>query len=503
MRSSLTLPINERTQRIALALVCAAVGLASGALAVVVNPLFVLPLIPLAAGAVWATRTPERALWLLVAGIALLPRVASPVSIGFKPTVIDAALLLLLAAWVIGRTRHRAKASGPAFPGRVGYPLAALVFVAVAAFIAGIPNGPLTTLVLRRFGELILTLLSVYVMTGIFAAPGARQLAVRALILFGTLAALIGIALYVIPDDTAMRLLSALRPFGYPEGSGVLRYVLDDPANLQRATGLWIDPNAFGGFLLVAGAVALPQAFAARSALPRLVVLICLAAIGLALVLTVSRGAMIALGLVALLIGIVKYRRILPLIVAVLLVALALPQTRELIAHFADGFAARDLATQMRVGEYKDAFRLIERYPIFGVGFTDTPDVDLYIGVSNMYLLIAQQMGLVGLGVFVVTLFGFFAVGAQGMRAALRDATLAPVWLGAHGAVIGALMTGMVDHYFFNIDFHNSVMLFWIVFALALASSTTIADHDAAQSESPEEDRHRHGLRPHGQRDRA
>ena len=80
---------------------------------------------------------------------------------------------------------------------------------------------------------------------------------------------------------------------------------------------------------------------------------------------------------------------------------------------------------------------------------------------------IAQQMGLVGLGVFVVTLFGFFAVGAQGMRAALRDATLAPVWLGAHGAVIGALMTGMVDHYFFNIDFHNSVMLFWIVFALA------------------------------------
>jgi hypothetical protein len=186
MRSSLTLPINERTHRIALALVCAAVGLASGALAVVVNPLFVLPLIPLAAGAVWATRTPERALWLLVAGIALLPRVASPVSIGFKPTVIDAALLLLLAAWVIGRTRRRAKASGPAFPGRVGYPLAALVFVAVAAFIAGIPNGPLTTLVLRRFGELILTLLSVYVMTGIFAAPGARQeaygnpLAVRA-----------------------------------------------------------------------------------------------------------------------------------------------------------------------------------------------------------------------------------------------------------------------------------------------------------------------------------
>ena len=503
MRNGLTLPTNERAQRVALAFFCAVVGLVSGALAVVVNPLFVLPLIPLAVGTAWATRTKERAMWLLVAGIALLPRVASPVSIGFKPTVIDAAMLLLLAAWVIDRSRRRETRPAPALPGLVGYPLAALIFVAVAAFIAGIPNGPLTTLVLRRFGELILCLMSVYVMIGIFAAPGARQLVVRALMLFGALAGLIGIALYVIADETAMRLLSALRPFGYPEGSGVLRYVLDDPAQLQRATGLWIDPNAFGGFLLVAGAISLPQAFAPRPALPRLLVLSCLAVIGLALILTVSRGAMIALGLVALLMGLVKYRRILPLIGIVLLAALALPQTRELIAHFADGFAVRDLATQMRVGEYKDAFRLIERYPIFGVGFTDTPDVDLYIGVSNMYLLIAQQMGLVGLAVFIVTLIGFFSIAARAMRAALRDNTLAPVWLGAHGAVIGALMTGMVDHYFFNIDFHNSVMLFWIVLALAVASSTTIADHDAAQSESPEEDRHRHGLGPDGQRDRA
>lgn len=496
-------PTHERAQRVALALVCAAVGLAAGVLAVVVNPLFVLPLIPLAAGAIWATRTPQRALWLLIAGIAILPRVASPVSIGFKPTVVDATLLLLLAAALLERMRRRAKAPAPGFPGILGYPLAGLIFVAVAAFIAGIPNGPLTTLVLRRFGELILTLLSVYIMTGVFAAPGARQLAVRAVILFGALAALIGLVLYVIPDETAMRLLSALRPFGYPEGSGVLRYVLDDPAQLQRATGLWIDPNAFGGFLLVAGAITLPQVFAPRPALPRVFALLCMAAIGLALVLTVSRGAMIALGLVALLMGVFKYRRILPLIGVVLVAALALPQTRELISHFADGFAARDLATQMRVGEYKDAFRLIERYPVFGVGFADTPDVDLYIGVSNMYLLIAQQMGLVGLAVFVATLIGFFAVGARALRAALRDDTLAPVWLGAHGAVIGALMTGMVDHYFFNIDFHNSVMLFWIMVALALASSTTIADHDAAQSESPEEDRHRHGLRPNGQRDRA
>ena len=44
----------------------------------------------------------------------------------------------------------------------------------------------------------------------------------------------------------------------------------------------------------------------------------------------------------------------------------------------------------MRFGEYKDALTLIERYPLFGVGFTGVPDIDLYLGVSMLYLIIAR-----------------------------------------------------------------------------------------------------------------
>jgi len=36
-----------------------------------------------------------------------------------------------------------------------------------------------------------------------------------------------------------------------------------------------------------------------------------------------------------------------------------------------------------------------------GVGFVGTPDIDIYLGVSSLYLLIAEEMGLVGLGVFL------------------------------------------------------------------------------------------------------
>ncbi len=209
---------------------------------------------------------------------------------------------------------------------------------------------------------------------------------------------------------------------------------------------------------------------------------LCLLLISTALVLTVSRGAILGLGVVAVLIGILRYQRLLVLMALVLGLALMLPQTRGIVQHFAEGFQGRDLATQMRFGEYKDALRLIERYPLLGVGFVGTPDVDLYIGVSSMYLLIAQQMGMLGLAAFAVVLIALYAGAIRAWPIVSRDARAMAVFLGAHGAVLGALFSGIFDHYFFNIDFHNSVMLFWITIALAVSSQQMCAGSVEAHS---------------------
>jgi O-antigen ligase len=210
--------------------------------------------------------------------------------------------------------------------------------------------------------------------------------------------------------------------------------------------------------------------FAKHPVLSRAVIVICMALIGLALALSVSRGAMLGLAVVALAMGVLRYRRLLVLMGVVLLLALILPQTRALVEHFAAGFAGQDLATQMRFGEYRDALELIERYPVLGVGFIGTPDVDLYIGVSSMYLLVAQQMGVLGLLVFASVFIALFIGAARVWPAVRNDDRLSAIYIGAHGAVLGALFTGIFDHYFFNIDFHNSVMLLWSVIALAAAT---------------------------------
>ena len=100
---------------------------------------------------------------------------------------------------------------------------------------------------------------------------------------------------------------------------------------------------------------------------------------------------------------------------------LLLPQTQAYVARLAAGFAGEDLATQMRFGEYKDALILVQRYPLFGVGFVSAPDIDIYLGVSMLYLIVAENMGLVGLAVFLAVLVGFFCDRAPGMADAGSD----------------------------------------------------------------------------------
>ena len=61
-------------------------------------------------------------------------------------------------------------------------------------------------------------------------------------------------------------------------------------------------------------------------------------------------------------------------------------------------------------------------------------------------------------------------------RVIQRHAALEPMWWGLHAALIGAMVGGVFDHYFFNLDFHHSVVFFWLFVSLA-ASATRLALH--------------------------
>ena len=125
---------------------------------------------------------------------------------------------------------------------------------------------------------------------------------------------------------------------------------------------------------------------------------------------------------------------------------------------------------KMRLGEYKDAFILIRRYPLLGVGFAGAPDIDIYTAVASVYLTIAERMGLIGLVVFLAIAGVLLARFWRWRKVAETLPDLEPLWYGIHAAIIAGLIAGVSDHYFFSLDFHHSVTLFWLIVGLATAS---------------------------------
>ena len=237
----------------------------------------------------------------------------------------------------------------------------------------------------------------------------------------------------------------------------------------MRAIGTAIDPNVLGAMMIVVAGLMAPQLFDEHRLFPRWLTVIMLLTAVLALYLTFSRSALLGLASSVGLLALLKYRKLIPLGIVGLLLLFVLPQTQEYVARLLEGLAGQDQATLMRFGEYKDALILIGRYPIFGVGFTGVPDIDIYLGVSMVYLIIAENMGLVGLALFFAVMIGFFVQMASQWRQGVRPETEA-ILLGFSGAILGALVSGIFDHYWFNLTYPHMTVLFWLYVGLAMVT---------------------------------
>jgi O-antigen ligase len=190
----------------------------------------------------------------------------------------------------------------------------------------------------------------------------------------------------------------------------------------------------------------------------------------LTLYLTFSRGSL--LGVVAGLgiIGLLRYRKLVWLLLVLGALVLLLPQTQIYVERFIEGIRGEDLATQMRFGEYKDAFNLIGRYPLTGVGFFGTPDIDVYVGVSSVYLLLAQQMGLIGAGLYLLIGLAYLLVIFTTFRRVPRRHRLEAPLLAYGLAILGAMVGGVFDHFYFNLTFIHIVALYWLTMGLGMVA---------------------------------
>jgi O-antigen ligase len=443
-------------------------AVATGALIALGSPAIAFAVALAVIAAVVVLSNIEFGLYAVIGVAVLLPFGALPLNVGFNPTFLDLALLALFGMWLArGLTRQ----SGEFVATPLGLAIMVFLVLAVFSFVAGLAYAPITQDVLRHFAEVLISIALFFVVVNVVQTREALGRFVTALILAGAASAALGIVFYFLPQDWTIQILSTLRVFKYPTGDAVLRFIEDDPANPMRAISTSIDPNVLGGLMILVTALAVPQLFASQPLVPRRPLAVMVGAMLLCMVLTFSRGAMLGLALALIVVATVRYRPIIAVFILAATVFVLLPFTQDYVGHFLDAFAGSDLATQMRLGEYKDALTLISRYPLFGVGFGGSPDIDTYLGVSSVYLLMAEEMGLIGLGAFLVALGLFFFHVTQAWFSRLAsDPFLAPILLGVASATLGALIGGLTDHYFFNLSFPHSVALFWMYVGLGMVT---------------------------------
>jgi O-antigen ligase len=457
-----TLSVRLSRPLVLLAGLLAVVG--GAALSVRIHPLAGFGLIvALAAGIAFLVR-PLVGLVAFILTVTLLPFAVVPVPIGgvrltFVDTIVSSLLLIWLARLCL--RRQETIALSP-----LGGPVLLFVGLAIVSFLFGIQS---TTAELTRFFlKTINGILFFFTVHNLVEDRPALRLLLRTLVVGAAGAATLGIALYVIDQELATRLLLSLRVLGYyPSGSVVTRTIAE--TQQLRAVGTSVDPNVLAGTLLLTGPYLAASLFSPRPVWPRPVLMVALGLVLAGLILTFSRSSWAGALAAALVLATLRYRRLrlLGLLLAALIAVT--PWGELVIERFESGVLFEDRAAQMRLGEYKDAIRLIQAYPWFGVGFGQAPDIELYVAASSIYLLIAEQMGLIGLSAFLLVV-GVFAVTMGRAWRRTRDPELEAAQLGATAAVTAALVAGIFDHYFFNLYFPQTIALFWLTMGLAMSA---------------------------------
>jgi len=420
--------------------------------------------------------------WIGAAGVAaliyLLPFGTVPVPLGgFRLSFIDIALTLTLVAWLVrcaapGGWQLRLTPAAAGIAVLLGAMMTALLFSQQAV----------SPEIFRFFLKAINSILLFFTLVNVLRTTADVTRFARVLLVVASTGALVALALYLLPEARATEALAALSRIGYPRGDRLLRFIAD--TETLRAIGTAVDPNVLGGMLAVVLPLLVGQVVASRPVMDRRLLVAGTLLVATALALTYSRGAwfgaMVGVGYLA---G-VRYRRLWVLAVVVGILVLVSPPGQQLLDRFMSGVTFADRAAQMRLGEYKDALRLISAYPVLGVGFGAAPSLDLYVGSSSIYLLVASQMGLVGLGAFLTSM-ALVLRAAWTAQARLTDPAMSGLLLGLTAGLLGALAAGLFDHYFFNLQFPHAIALLWLFAGLLMVVVQTATSAESPQAPSP------------------
>lgn len=248
----------------------------------------------------------------------------------------------------------------------------------------------------------------------------------------------------------------------------------------MRAIGSIGQSNDLGAFLALFAVPALAGFFGVKNWFGKLLLLGIFALASFGIILSLSRGSMLALLAGVFLVAWLSSRwSVGVLLLALLLSPLWAPDyLKERITHSTveseSGDVSVDMASEARLQTWRTIFEVVAAHPLDGVGFTGLayvlPDLGEEMGLEevkesahNTWLRMLSETGVIGLGLFVWLMWKCWALGLEAMRRA-RNAFDRSVGVGLAGATVALAINCAFGDRFFNVVIASS---FWILCALA------------------------------------
>lgn len=215
--------------------------------------------------------------------------------------------------------------------------------------------------------------------------------------------------------------------------------LVNDP-NLDRLTGMLIDPNAYGGLLVVVLALMIPPALRGKRLLPRALHYVAWITLPFGVILTQSRSAWIALAVVFLALGLASPRRATRALGAILVVTavIAIAAGAENRASFVER-SDRPQTIDSRLSEAQQGVEAFAESPVVGIGLGAYYERhDQIVHFTALWVL--ADLGAVGFVILVGFVVVITAWGVRLLRTAPRDSSEWDLALGlllAQAAMIG------------------------------------------------------------------
>lgn len=279
-----------------------------------------------------------------------------------------------------------------------------------------------------------------------------------------------------------------------------------------RAVATLENPNMLGEYLILMIPIAVSMFIGRGEGLRRLSSFFCIAAMGVCLILTWSRGAWLGLIVAALVFLFMWHRRSVWIILAGIASVPFLPSIlpASIISRFTSIGDMADSSTSYRMYIWRASVNMIEDHILTGIGIGEGAWKRLYPlyayqGVEaaphshNLFLQIWLELGLIGILVFIIFLFllyqsGFTLFSKLNNTAVLRNPDISEALLKRnlleknpedprtemqHGktqirisaagplcGIIAVLAQGMTDYAWYN---YRLYLMFWLVCGLAAA----------------------------------